>query len=91
VTKQRKQRRKATRRRKEVVVSPTESERLLRMASIHGKAVALFKGDTMAARAWLAASRPALGGHTPLEFAGTDAGAREVEDLIGRLEHGVFV
>jgi uncharacterized protein (DUF2384 family) len=31
-----------------------------------------------------------LGGKTPLEYADTEPGAREVEDLLGRLEHGVF-
>jgi uncharacterized protein (DUF2384 family) len=27
---------------------------------------------------------------SPLDFSRTEIGAREVEDLIGRLEHGVF-
>jgi len=33
--------------------------------------------------------RKALEGKTPLAYARTELGAREVEDLIGRLEHGV--
>ncbi len=36
------------------------------------------------------ASAPALAGRKPIEFARTEVGAREVEDLIGRLEYGVF-
>jgi uncharacterized protein (DUF2384 family) len=32
----------------------------------------------------------ALGGRSPLDFAQTEPGAREVENVIGRLEHGVF-
>ncbi len=80
-----------SRRREEGVFSPTESERLLRLASLCDKAVDLFDGDAEAARRWLAAPRPALGGNSPLDFARTAVGAREVEDLIGRLEHGVFV
>jgi uncharacterized protein (DUF2384 family) len=33
---------------------------------------------------------PALGWRTPIDFAQTEPGAREVENLIGRIEHGVF-
>lgn len=67
-----------------------ESERLLRMSGIFEKAVELFEGDAAQARRWLATPSRVLGGQTPLEFAQTEVGAREVEDLIGRLEHGVF-
>jgi uncharacterized protein (DUF2384 family) len=34
-------------------------------------------------------SHPALGNQVPLEFAASEVGAREVENLIGRLEHGI--
>lgn len=43
-----------------------------------------------AARAWLSTPAPALANRTPVEVAATDVGAREVESLIDRLEHGVF-
>jgi putative toxin-antitoxin system antitoxin component (TIGR02293 family) len=39
---------------------------------------------------WLKSPQKALGGKTPLEYSDTEPGAREVEDLLGRLEHGVF-
>ena len=55
-----------------------------------GKALKMFEGDSRAAERWLSSPRRALGGATPLELAKTEAGAREVEALIGRLEHGVF-
>jgi putative toxin-antitoxin system antitoxin component (TIGR02293 family) len=55
------------------------------------KAVGLFEGDVAAARAWLETPSKALGSETPLAAVETEIGAREVEDLIGRLEHGVFV
>jgi uncharacterized protein (DUF2384 family) len=32
-----------------------------------------------------------LGDETPMDLIQTDVGAREVENLIGRLEHGVIV
>lgn len=67
-----------------------ESERLLRVARVVDKAVDLFEGDPAAAMRWLTAPQPALGEQSALAFCRTDVGAREVEDLIGRLEHGVF-
>jgi uncharacterized protein (DUF2384 family) len=33
---------------------------------------------------------PALGGSTPNDALKTDLGAHEVENLIGRIEHGVY-
>lgn len=69
---------------------PDESDRLLRAARLFGAAVALFEGDVNAARRWLLAPQPGLGGEVPLELATTEAGAREVEALLGRIEHGVF-
>ena len=69
---------------------PDESERLLRICGIFEQAVELFEGDSDAARLWLTTPSPELGGAPPLEFARTEIGAREVEDLIGRLQYGVF-
>ena len=66
-----------------------ESDRLWRIARILDLCVKLFEGDVTAARAWLMAEQMALGGSTPLDYAGTEIGAREVEALIGRLEHGI--
>lgn len=66
-----------------------ESDRLLRVARLFRSAVGLFAGDVEAARAWFQRPARALGGKSPLELVSTDAGAREVEALIGRLEHGV--
>ena len=78
------------RRRAEGKLAADESDRLVRASRLFGKALALFEGDGDAAREWLGAQAPALGGQTPLGAARTEAGAREVENLIGRLEHGVF-
>jgi putative toxin-antitoxin system antitoxin component (TIGR02293 family) len=78
------------RRRKEGRLQSDESDRLLRASRLFGQALELFEGDTTAARTWLSSPQPALGGNIPLEIAKTDIGAREVESLIGRLEHGVF-
>jgi putative toxin-antitoxin system antitoxin component (TIGR02293 family) len=70
--------------------APDESERLLRLSTVFEKAVELFEGDVPAAVAWLKSPKRALGQETPLDYSRSELGAREVEDLIGRLEHGVF-
>lgn len=68
---------------------PDESERILRVATVLQRAVDVL-GSVEAARRWLGVPRSALGGFTPLQFCDTEQGAREVEALLGRLEHGVF-
>src|SRR5437867_4451129 len=67
-----------------------ESERLLRVSTVFEKAVELFEGNISAAVNWLTTSQKALRHNSPLAYARTELGAREVENLIGRLEHGVF-
>jgi putative toxin-antitoxin system antitoxin component (TIGR02293 family) len=71
-------------------LTPEESERLLRVASIFEKAAELFEGDLEAAVGWLTSPKKALGQQQPLLYARTELGAREVENLLGRLEYGVF-
>jgi putative toxin-antitoxin system antitoxin component (TIGR02293 family) len=66
------------------------SDRLLRFARLFRLATELHDGDEDAAREWLAKPARALAGETPLDHADTETGAREVENLIGRLEHGVY-
>jgi putative toxin-antitoxin system antitoxin component (TIGR02293 family) len=79
-----------TRRQSEGRLRPDESDRVLRAAGVFDMAVKLFEGDADAARRWLQTPQPGLGGEVPLEFASTGVGAREVERLIVRLEHGAF-
>ena len=67
------------------------SDRLMRYARLYWLAVGFFDGDQATGRDWLKRPAPALGGRRPLDFAETEIGAREVEDLIGRLEYGVYV
>jgi putative toxin-antitoxin system antitoxin component (TIGR02293 family) len=70
--------------------APDESERLLRISTVFEKAVELFEGDVAGAVTWLTSPKRALSHRTPLAYSRTELGAREVENLIGRLEHGVF-
>lgn len=71
-------------------LQPEESDRLVRFARLLAAAEALHEGDAEAARRWMESPNKALGGVAPMEYARTEVGAREVEQLIGRLEHGVF-
>jgi putative toxin-antitoxin system antitoxin component (TIGR02293 family) len=79
------------RRRKAGKLNSEESERLVRLSLVFEKATNLFEGDKAAARNWLSAPCKGLGDQAPLTIAETEQGARAVEDLIGQLEHGVFV
>lgn len=77
------------RRRKSRRLDTQESDRLLRYARLYAKAEGALH-DAEAARNWLNQPARALGYESPLHFAETEAGAREVENLLGRIEHGVF-
>lgn len=77
------------RRKEQGRLEPEESDRLLRVARVYGRALELFEGDIVAASRWLTAPQHALGGLAPLELAKTDIGAQEVERLVGRIEHGI--
>jgi putative toxin-antitoxin system antitoxin component (TIGR02293 family) len=64
-------------------------KQFLRLACQYDKAVEVFE-DPQMARKWLKEPSWALGDVTPLQYADTELGAQEVEDLLGRIEHGVF-
>jgi len=77
------------RRKEEGRLHPDESDRLLRATRVYYKTLELFEEDKQQATHWLTSFQPALGGSTPLDYAATELGAREVEALIGRLEYGI--
>lgn len=79
------------RRKEQGRLGPEESDRLVRFARVFARALELFEGRAEIARDWLSAPQRALGGATPLALAATDVGASEVQNLIGRLEHGIAV
>ncbi len=79
-----------TRRRAKKRLSPQESDRVYRVAAAYHSVLRLFDGDEEAARRWLNEPAKALGGNTPLNHLDTEAGADAVQNLIGRLEHGVI-
>ncbi len=66
-----------------------ESDRLYRLAHFMAKALEVFGNRDKVVR-WLRKPNRALGGVVPLSRLDTDAGTREIEAILGRLEHGVF-
>jgi putative toxin-antitoxin system antitoxin component (TIGR02293 family) len=83
-------RRTLARRQHDGRLRPDESDRVLRLSTLFDLATDLFEGDADGARRWLESPQTGLGGEVPFEFASTEVGAREVENLILRLEHGVI-
>lgn len=78
-------RRKGERRR----LTPAVSDRVVRYARLLGQAFQVF-GDIESAKLWLGTPQFGLGGAVPLDYAQTEIGAREVENLLGRIEYGVY-
>ena len=77
------------RRKKSGLLDHTESDRLVRYVRLFARACEALGGEA-GARSWLASPAHAFLGESPLDFADTEIGAREVEALLLRLEHGVF-
>ena len=65
-----------------------ESDRALRLARVTAIAIEII-GDEQSAMRWLDTPNRALDGHRPLDQLDTDADAREVEDVLGRIAYGV--
>lgn len=66
-----------------------QSDRLVRYQRLIQQAEEALEGPENA-RTWLKSPQVGLGGATPLDFADTEYGAREVENLLGRIAYGVY-
>ena len=69
-------------------LSSVVSDRLYRMARLYLVAVEVLEDPAEATR-WLGSPQLGLGRRAPVELMSTEAGSREVEALLLRLEHGV--
>jgi putative toxin-antitoxin system antitoxin component (TIGR02293 family) len=78
------------RRQKAGALNTDESDRVARLARLKDIAVAMMQGDNEAAINWLRTPLEIFDNETPIQHAVTEMGARDVEDLIGRIRHGVF-
>ena len=65
-----------------------QSDRLYRLVRMAAHAVAVF-GTEEKAITWLRRPNRALNGEPPFGLLDTDIGTRQIEDLLGRLEHGI--
>ena len=70
-------------------LKPAEGDAIARLLRVIEAAVKAF-GEEDFARKWLILPNPALNGGIPIELAETDAGAREVDDVLGRFAHFVI-
>lgn len=70
-------------------LTAAESDRTVRLARVYANAVEMI-GDEEKAVEWLRTPNRALGGERPLDQLDTDVGAREVEDILGRIAYGVY-
>ena len=70
-------------------LSPSEAARMVGFARLFGQAVAVLESKDHACQ-WLSSPQFGLGGAIPLEYARTEVSACEVENLLGRVEHGVY-
>ena len=78
------------RRKKEGRFNQHESDRMVRFARLKDLAMDMMLGQHDATLRWLHCPLEALSAETPLDRSRTEIGAREVENLIIRLQHGVF-
>ena len=77
------------RRKQQERLTAEESDRIVRLARITAQAIGALGSSGKASR-WLQAGNRALGGTAPLQLLDTDPGTRQVEELIGRLEYGIY-
>jgi putative toxin-antitoxin system antitoxin component (TIGR02293 family) len=69
-------------------LTPGESERLARVVRVAARAREVL-GAAEKAHRWLRKGNRALDGRRPLDLLGNDVGARMVEAVLGRIEHGI--
>jgi putative toxin-antitoxin system antitoxin component (TIGR02293 family) len=69
-------------------LTPEESERVARLASVIALAEYVWD-DPEAAREFLTTPHPELGDHVPIEVAVDDFGARHVEEILYGIMHGL--
>jgi putative toxin-antitoxin system antitoxin component (TIGR02293 family) len=70
-------------------LSPLVSDRVVRFALLLSKAIKIL-GSEDDAKKWMNSPQFGLGGAVPLDYAKTEVGANEVENLLGRIEYGVY-
>jgi putative toxin-antitoxin system antitoxin component (TIGR02293 family) len=71
------------------ILNPLIVDRFNRFNRITQQAINLFE-DTKKALQWLQTPKNSLAGITPLAALSTDAGAKQVEEILYRTEYGIY-
>jgi putative toxin-antitoxin system antitoxin component (TIGR02293 family) len=79
----------AHRRERRQRLTPEQSDRLARVVRVMARAEESLGDEAKAAR-WLRKPNRALAGRRPIDLLESDIGARMVERLLTRIEHGVY-
>jgi putative toxin-antitoxin system antitoxin component (TIGR02293 family) len=79
----------ARRRSDKELLSIEETDKALRLKRIASLAEKVFD-DPAKAHRWMRKAKRSLAGEAPLAYLASEAGARIVEDMLHRIEHGIF-
>jgi len=79
----------ARRRANDELLTVEETDKALRLKRIATIAEKVF-GDSAKAQRWLRKPKRGLGNETPLAYLASETGARVVEEMLGRIEHGIY-
>jgi len=81
-------RRNFLRRKEQGRLAPDESDRLYRLARVLAHANRVFE-DPEESADWIRTPNAALGKQQPLTLLDTDIGVQQVDQVLGRIEHGI--
>jgi putative toxin-antitoxin system antitoxin component (TIGR02293 family) len=70
-------------------LSVEETDRAVRLARVGKMAETVF-GSAEKAHRWLRKPKPSLEGATPLNYLASETGARVVEEMLTRIDHGIL-
>jgi putative toxin-antitoxin system antitoxin component (TIGR02293 family) len=70
-------------------LSVEETDRAVRLARVGKMAETVF-GNVEKAHRWLRKPKPSLEGETPLNYLVSETGARVVEEMLTRIDHGIL-
>jgi putative toxin-antitoxin system antitoxin component (TIGR02293 family) len=70
-------------------LSVEETDRAVRIARVGKMAETVF-GNVEKAHRWLRKPKPSLEGETPLNYLVSETGARVVEEMLTRIDHGIL-
>jgi putative toxin-antitoxin system antitoxin component (TIGR02293 family) len=81
---------KLMKRREPAFPADDEAEWAARVTRVTERSKQVFTGKPGYSGEWLCTPNPALEGHTPLQALETESGFHAVEDLLARIEGGMF-